>query len=391
MGSSASTYVNSIEYAEACVDKGVAARERREYRGALKWFEEALRVRAGMMAANSAEAVYHEPYVAVQVQIGEVHLWNGDTDKALFVLLQAYNMLNPMMDQSYIKKTTAVSQFVNVTAGLVLVYTKVHAEGSALLSHLLGYHPLDLAETQLDRAVHVVHRLEGPRSTTLISLFHMLARVLMARKKHVAALRIMQRCLGLTLHVAQTKHIFSFLSYTRNILDVIKRFAQREQAAAMIQQWYRERRQLAFRVGPLEQRQDTAAPAQALSSSSDVTYESSPDDGALPALPTDRHESFHHINLPDILGAASPSEAGTPCSSNGTLRKDSSKAMTAKPREQLPGEVADDGDADGMMRSSPRTAQGQVMYTSLQYVNQNIATSSMQLWSIPSPPGDHPA
>ena len=253
MGTTASVQAENLEYADGCIEKGVAAREKRNLKAALRFFEEALRIRE-LVYGPSADVNYSEPYISVLIMIGEVHLWQANVERALYYLLRASELLDPKLDLPSIKRTTAVTQFVNVTAGLVLVLNKIaldsdwqqNHDAATLRAALNGTHPLDMAEAQLQRAIEVVYRIEGTRSSTLIPLFHMLARVYMSRRRVMNALRVMQRCLGLTLHVAQTKQIFSFLSYTRNVLDAIKKHAVLDSAALIIQQWFRERKSLNF-------------------------------------------------------------------------------------------------------------------------------------------------
>jgi len=348
MGSSTSVHNQNLEYADECVEKGVAAREKRNLKAALRFFEEALRIRE-MVYGPSADVNYSEPYISVLILVGEIHLWQSNVERALYFLLRASELLDPKLDLPSIRRTTAVTQFVNVTAGLVLVLNKIaldsdwqqHHDAATLRAALGGTHPLDMAEAQLQRAIEVVYRIEGTRSATLIPLFHMLARVLMARRRVMNALRVMQRCLGLTLHVAQTKQIFSFLSYTRNVLDAIKKHATRDSAAIVIQQWFRERRALAFHA------------------------EAKPDDHT--PIATAVPSSSAAVGGPDILQVGDRG-GDTP------LNNSHSGA-----RDVLPGEIDEPMPDGGVAPLSARESQH--AYSTLNHVQKNMA-SAMKVWEV---------
>jgi hypothetical protein len=415
MGTSLSLQTKELDYAEECVSKGIVARDRHNFKSAQRWFEEALRIREPILAP-SARANYNEAYISILVLLGEIHFWRQDLERSLFYLVKASDLLDPKMDMPSIRRTTAVTQFVNLTAGLVLVYNRlatdeqVYAsqEGVELRRILGAAHPLDMAEGQLNRAIEVVTKIEGSRSSTLISLLHMLARVQMARGKAIAALRVMQRCLGLTLHVAQTKQIFSFLSYTRNVLDAIKKHALKDAAAITIQQWWRERKLICFRAttstpatvqravrvesSPAMRRTFTGGIVRTSSGPLNFTVSSAKaynrDDEMLaprtartegsespPALPhdTQRSGSFHQeghndFGLPDILGMRPDNETPTPTTVTNSVQ-----------REQLPGEI-DDVHEQGSGYYSAR--EHTAVYSSLSHVQRSI-TASMKLWEIP--------
>jgi hypothetical protein len=420
MGASTSSVSEQLDYAEECVGQGIASRERRQYRSAQRWFEEALRIREPLLAP-STDANYSEAYVSVLVLLGEIHFWQESFEMSLFYFLKAADLLDAKLDLPSIRRTTAVTQLVNLTAGLVLVYSRLatdedlfsRAEGTRLRDAMGGTHPLDLAELQLQRAIEVVTKIEGARSSTLIPLFHMFARVLMARRKAISAQRVMQRCLGLTLHVAQTKQVFSFLSYTRNVLDAIKKHAARDGAAITIQQWWRDQR--AIRLGftghdsyrgssraasrsPTRRNMLPAVPAlpqlppirrvphgslriaptTGRSARSDGTFASarSADTNSPPALPHSPQESgsFHReaadfADIPDILGMQLGPASPTPETQSASM-----------PRDPLPGEVDDSG--PGYSSGFRGAGKGVSLYSSMNHINRNMATA-MKLWEIP--------
>jgi hypothetical protein len=239
MGSAASS---DSGLADSCVVKGLRARDTGNLLAALAWLEEALRVRAAVVG-DAPSASFDPKFTANLIYLGEIHYWLRRFDRAIVYFMRAKELLDPALDLIGSLHTATLPLYVNLTAGLTLALTKVEATrnyaGQALLE---GESPIAIAQMQVEMAVARVVEIEGPRAPALVSLYHMCARVYLIQNKRLAALRVMQRCLGLTLHVASTRRIVGFLSYTRNVLDGIKTLTNQERAVVRLQQWFRDKR-----------------------------------------------------------------------------------------------------------------------------------------------------
>lgn len=379
-GSSVSQDNRDADYATRCVNVGIQLRDVRQYESALKWLLEAYRVRErlffgirgqagpgtaseGRYLAWSAEAInYNEAYVSVMVQVAEVYFWNQQYEQALAYFFKARRVLQPFLSRQEAKRSTVAVQLVNMTAGIVLLCLALATSPPAAdaddddrrtaaapspkgdgfatscdvpqitqcLLLLSPLSPAQAADQQLQQATSQVIAIEGSRSHLLLSLYHMHARVLMMRGLHVPALRVMQRCLGLAIHFAQSKRIYHFLSYTRNVVDVIKRisFQERLRARAMaaIQDWIlarvlRRRKLLEAAAGPLpalqrmlsNERLQTGSPSSSPSVVTSSFAEPEAFEQAVAPLSV-----LSLLNLPDCLGGATSHAAMGPHTTDTT-------------------------------------------------------------------------
>ena len=285
MGSCASIGVESeeglLDTADECAIKGHSAKAAGDIGAAIDWYLEALRLRAEVKRRKSISGLsssyihaYNEPLVRGLLDVAQTYFSIGREEEAYIYFLHAHRSIDQTLTNS-MKLTNALENYVVATVGLSLIYVstfirsgyfdslklEVGSGAMGLLSrkvndrrtcstadtHLLGYNTLFLAENVVKRATEVVARSDGHRSSFLVPLMHILARVFVIQNRFREALRAMQWCLGLVMNNEKASDAAAVIAFTKNVIIALKRELRRWDAAHVLQRWWRRQLRLVAR------------------------------------------------------------------------------------------------------------------------------------------------
>ena len=133
---------------------------------------------------------------------------------------------------------------MNGTGGAPPLIKTISGDVGALLATSSTREPLVVADEVLVRALHMVEVCEGSKSHHVIALLHLRCRISLMETQHIRALRLMQRCLGLTKLLLHDRTVGGQQLYnrTRFILEFIKKMVRVEEMVCNFQRRWRQKR-----------------------------------------------------------------------------------------------------------------------------------------------------